>query len=196
MAENEFSLDISADLSAVNSAQEMSFDTPKELINPIGDVDLPQSQSFQYESQTNLNKQGQLQFSNSIEAEPSIPLQFNQPDIEIQNGQLQYQQTVELPESQIFQSTEEKIQAQTQIQKTVISPDTKISSQDLLNKTNTLSGDLKNLTKDVESISQSLRYPDPRTDARDNFDQKITIESTNLIFFSRLARITEFPNWS
>ena len=186
MAENEFSLDISADLSAVNSAQEMSFDTPKELINPIGD----------YESQTNLNKQGQLQFSNSIEAEPSIPLQFNQPDIEIQNGQLQYQQTVELPESQIFQSTEEKIQAQTQIQKTVISPDTKISSQDLLNKTNTLSGDLKNLTKDVESISQSLRYPDPRTDARDNFDQKITIESTNLIFFSRLARITEFPNWS
>lgn len=196
MAENEFTLDVSADISAASSAEEISINTPSELINPIGDVDLPQSTSFQYNQDFGANQQTTLQFNPTVDVEPSIPLQFNQPDLPTENIQNQFQSTVELPESQIFTPTEDKIQPQTQVQKTTIADGSKVDPRDILDKTNRLSTDLENLTKDVESMSQSLRYPDPRTESRDNFDQRITIDSNNLIFFNRLARVTEYPNWS
>ena len=210
---NEFQLDVSADMSAVNSAEQMSFDTPKDMVVPLGDIDAPQSQIGQFNNTVNLPEsqsfkfidnqidQNNLQnnsseFLTTVEPEPSITYNFNQPDIGIEQLQSQPQPVVELPEFKIFEPTVEPIKPQTQTQNTVITQDTKVSTQDILDKTNTLSSDLQNLTKDVESMSQSMRYPDPRTEGRDNFEQRVTIDSTNLIFFNRMAKIIEYPNWS
>tara|TARA_R110000868_G_scaffold308983_1_gene570400 strand:- start:1373 stop:1792 length:420 start_codon:yes stop_codon:yes gene_type:complete len=97
-----------------------------------------------------------------------------------------------LPESILYQPTNVNISSQTKAEVSVVALDLRIKfdAEDSYNK-------LKNVVDDVQqSVSSSIEtkwIPDPK--AVSGFEERPTLEQTNLIFDNRKERFSQTPRW-
>jgi hypothetical protein len=98
-----------------------------------------------------------------------------------------------LPESIIYQPTNVNISEQTKAEVSVVALDLRIKfdAEDSYNK-------LKNVVDDVQqSVSSSNNggwIPDPK--ASNDFEERPSLEQTNLIFDNRKERFSQYPKWA
>jgi hypothetical protein len=193
-----FKLDISADMTRLNTAIQTNEVQPSSLINPIQDIPLPDQRPFQF------NEVASLPYStpNKIQQTAELPQSYysnpsavpNLPKATYNN----FQPSLNLPESVLLKPTEEKIQPYSEPRASALNDikvSVKIKPEDALNKANQVGKNLDLIKKDVEDISSQLRNPDSRLMARDNYEEKITIPAENLIFENRKNRMTQHPDW-
>jgi len=167
---NEFKLDVSADMQVLNTNIDSSDSSPSSVIHPHRDI-------------------------SAVDSIPFTPSQ----DVEgIENILFQSYPSLELPESMIFEPTAEKIKPSAQVHQSAlhgINFQVKVLPEEALDKATEVGNNLNLVRKDLESLSSQMRNPDNRLNARDNYDEKITIPAANLIFESRKNRMTQQPEW-
>jgi hypothetical protein len=115
----------------------------------------------------------------------------------IQSSSASAEQTeVNLPPSLPYTATQVNIKtnAQAEVSKTSLDLSIKFNAEDSYNNLKTA---IDTLDSKVNSNSNQLvnRWiPDPRS--ADKFEEKPTVEPTNLIFVNRREKFTQIPNWS
>jgi hypothetical protein len=106
--------------------------------------------------------------------------------------------TLELPESLLFETTPEKIQPSSQIQQASLQGidfAVEVRPEEAMEMATEVDKNLNLVKKDLESLAGQMRNPDNRMNSRDNYEEKVTIPATNLIFEARKNRMTQFPEW-
>jgi hypothetical protein len=193
-----FKLDISADMTRLNTAIQTNEVQPSSLINPIQDIPLPDQRSFEFNEVATLPRS----ISNNIQNDAPLPQSFytnpsavpNLPKSTYNN----FQPSIALPESVILKPTAEKIQPYSEPHASALNDikvSVKIKPEDALNKANQVGKNLDKVRLDLESLAGEMRNPDSRLSSRDNYEEKITIPAENLIFENRKNRMTQHPDW-
>lgn len=193
-----FKLDISADMTRLNTAIQTNEVQPSSLINPIQDIPLPDQRSFQFNEVAALP----LSTPNNIQNAAPLPQSFYTnpsavPDLP-KSTYNNFQPSIALPESVILKPTAEKIQPYSEPRASALNDikvSVKIKPEDALNKANQVDKNLNKVRLDLESLAGEMRNPDSRLIARDNYEEKITIPAENLIFENRKNRMTQHPDW-
>jgi hypothetical protein len=193
-----FKLDISADMTRLNTAIQTNEVQPSSLINPIQDIPLPDQRSFQFNEVATLP----LSIPNNIQNAAPLPQSFYTnpsavPDLP-KSTYNNFQPSIALPESVTLKPTAEKIQPYSEPRASALNDikvSVKIKPEDALNKANQVGKNLDKVRLDLESIADQMRNPDNRLSARDNYEEKITIPAENLIFENRKNRMTQHPDW-
>jgi len=193
-----FKLDISADMTRLNTAIQTNEVQPSSLINPIQDIPLPDQRSFEFNEVAALPRS----IPNNIQNDAPLPQSFytnpsavpNLPKSTYNN----FQPSIALPESVILKPTAEKIQPYSEARASALNDikvSVKIKPEDALNKANQVDKNLDKVRLDLESLAGEMRNPDSRLIAKDNYEEKITIPAENLIFENRKNRMTQHPDW-
>ena len=193
-----FKLDISADMTRLNTAIQTNEVQPSSLINPIQDIPLPDQRSFEFNEVATLPRS----IPNNIQNDAPLPQSFytnpsavpNLPKSTYNN----FQPSIALPESVILKPTAEKIQPYSEPRASALNDikvSVKIKPEDALNKANQVDKNLDKVRLDLESLAGEMRNPDSRLIAKDNYEEKITIPAENLIFENRKNRMTKHPDW-
>ena len=112
------------------------------------------------------------------------------------NVVLTAQNSLQLPESILFEPTKVNISEQTQaeVSKTLVDLDVKFDAEEnFKNLKSTVADVQKTLTDTVDSISSRwIPNPKPASD----FEERPSLEQTNLIFDERKDRFSRYPDWA
>jgi len=165
-----FKLDVTADTSKQTTNIDAPEILPSSFIFKVNDVKAPDSHYYQFHSHEQLPQSALVEFQNSIQ----------------------------LPEQKLFNFKEEKIKVETQTSKSLLNEKNvqlKVNPEDALKKANQIGKNLDAVKKDLENLSQNMRYPDNRTNTRDNYDETVTIPAANTIFENRKTKMIKYPDW-
>lgn len=103
---------------------------------------------------------------------------------------------VKLPESIIYEPTKIEVSEKPQVQTANVSMDLRIKFDpelEVKNLTQTVDDMQQTLSQAVNSI-QSRWIPDPK--AASDFEERPTLEQTNLIFDARKEEFSQYPEWA
>ena len=198
---NQFSLDISSDISKLGSNLDLPIQTPENIQVSFPELETPETTYNPFlenipvapsEMNPFLSEvdPSEAQYSPFMEEEPGAPSQFSP-----------FSPEIELPESQTFISEEEE-EPELDVQKyktdDIGNTDLQVNPEDAVDVAKNVSISLEALKKDVERLSNEIRNPDPRSRpaSSDKFEEKITIVPGNLIFENRKARMSNNPEWA
>jgi hypothetical protein len=199
---NGFSLDVTADQSSFDQSLNPNMipnnttkinlsDIPHENMpaNPfLSDVQLPNNSEFNFPSDIPLPQSSTNPFM--VGQNPIQPESYN------------FQPSLELPESQIFSNNTNEFPAGIQPGQNTPTDlgesGINLKPEDAMNTANNVASNLDALKKDVQTISQQVRNPDPRIKSaeKENFDEKVTITPGNLIFENRKNKMSTNPEWA
>jgi len=138
----------------------------------------------------------------SLDTGDATPSSFINPHNDIPAvDSIQYQvaPTLELPESILFETTPEKIQPSSQIQQSSLQGidfAVEVRPEEAMEMATEVDKNLNLVKRDLEALAGQMRNPDNRMSSRDNYEEKVTIPATNLIFEARKNRMTQFPEWT
>lgn len=201
MAEEEnISLDIEAESSAFSPIINFNNSPEQETFSGPADVGLPESVMVESTESSKIPEQIAVEVFESPELPERTINSASLPEVETPENTVTAASDeikITLPESEFIQNTPSegvKSDLKPEYSEMISNFSIKIDAEAAYEKANDLEGKINQLDKNIGD----LKYPKGNwinNSEKDKYEERPTVEATNLVFDARLKRFSSRPNW-